>query len=151
MDISLNSNVTYDKFDRGEVLFKEGAKVDRGFIIVSGKVALVKKVDKRESIFYIATDKDIIGEDCILSSEQVHYYSAVALEEVEVIPLAAPEITAVIDSHNDWISNILSNISRKVYNSIEMISEHRIEDDELYNSHQLIDDDLVMIKSALAN
>jgi CRP-like cAMP-binding protein len=87
MDLSLNSDVKYEAFKKGDVLFKEGAKHENCFIITSGKVALVRKHDKRDSVFYITKDKDIIGEDSVLSSEKLYHYSAVALDDVEAIPI----------------------------------------------------------------
>lgn len=149
MDLSLNSNVNYETFKRGDVLFKEGAKHDKCFIVSSGKIALVKKYSKRDNVFYVTKEKDIIGEDSVLSKEKVYHYSAVVLDDVEVIPMIASEVKAVVENHAEWISNILNNISAKIFNSIEMISEHRISDDELYNGYQITEDDLVTIKNSL--
>lgn len=149
MDLSLNSNVSYETFKRGDVLFKEGVKHEKCFIVNSGKIALVKKYDKRDNVFYVTKEKDIIGEDSVLSNEKIYHYSAVALDDVEVVPLVASEVNAVVDNHAEWINNILDNIAGKIFNSIEMISEHRISDDELYNGHQVTEDDLVTIKNSL--
>jgi len=149
MNISLNSDVTYSNFKKGDLLFKEGRKIEQCFIVTKGSVALVKQVDKRETVFYVAKEKDIIGEDCVVSTNPLYFYSAVALEDIEVIPMNASEMNAIVDSHSDWIGNILDNISGKITKSIEMISEHRITDNSLYQGVEISDDDQVLIKSSL--
>lgn len=149
MNLSLNSDVKFESFKKGDLLFKEGKKIEDCFIISKGKVGLVKVFDKREQLFYVAKEKELFGEDCVVSEQKAYYYSAIALTDCELIRLSASEMNAVIDAHSDWIGNILNNISGKINNSIEMISEHRISDNELYAGLSISDDDLIMIKKSL--
>lgn len=149
MDLSLNSDVKFEKMAKGEVLFKEGKKITDCFIVSSGKVALVKVFDNRETVFYVAKEQELFGEDCVVSESKEYYYSAIAMEDCELIRLSASEMSAIVGSHADWIGNILNNISEKINNSIEMISEHRITDDELYAGLSFTDEDMVMIKKAI--
>lgn len=149
MNLSLNSDVKYETIKKGEVLFKEGKKIEDCFIIAKGKVALVKTFDKRETVFYVAKEQELFGEDCVVSDYKEYYYSAIAMTDCELIRLSASEMKAVIGAHSEWIGNILNNISGKINNSIEMISEHRITDNELYAGLSISDDDMIAIKKAL--
>lgn len=151
MNLSLNSDVKYENFSKGDLIFKEGKKIEDCFIVSKGKVALVKVFDSRESVFYVAKEKELFGEDCVVSEHKEYYYSAVAMDDCELIRLAASEMGAVIDSHANWIGNILSNISEKINNSIEMISEHRISDDQLFAGISFTDEDMIMIKKSLSS
>ena len=149
MDLSLNSDVKYEKFQKGDLLFKEGKKIEDCFIVGTGKVALVKVFDKRETVLYIANEQELVGEDCVVSESNQYSYSAVAMTDCELIRLSASEMKAVISAHSDWIGNILNNISGKINNSIEMISEHRISDSQLYSGMTIGDEEMVMIKKSL--
>lgn len=133
----------------GGVLFREGDAASAFYIVKNGKIACVKKSDGRMVVIFVAGDKELVGEDSILSGSKAHDYGALALEECEVIRIDRKEVDSVVSAHSDWIKKILENISGKIKNTAGLIAEHRIEDDRLYGGEALSDETIALIKTKL--
>lgn len=149
MGISLNSNVQTEKFSKDQVLFKEGELPDCFFIVVSGKIMTLKWFDGRLTPVYTAVQEDIVGEDCVFSDGGEYFYSAVAVEDSEVIRIQKADVFKYISSQSPWIQKILQNISHKIEHTSEVIAEHRILDDKLLADSEFSDEQEASFRSKL--
>src|SRR3989344_2879061 len=62
----LTSGISEIKLERGEILFNEGDKGDKAYIIDEGKIEIIKKSEGREVLIAITKRGDIIGEIALL-------------------------------------------------------------------------------------
>lgn len=149
MNISLNENVNYTTFEKGDILFREGESAEGFYIIAEGRVACAKNNEGRFVVVNVAGDKSIVGEDSVLCGSHDHQYGAVALEKTEAVKVETSDVLAVVNSKSEWIKNILENISDKIRNTNNLIAEHRIEDDRLCGGEPLSEEELALIKNKL--
>lgn len=149
MNISLDSNVKIEKFSKDQVLFKEGDLPEAFYLVVSGKVSCIKWHNERLTIVYTAVEQDIIGEDCIFADDNEYFYSAVAIEDCELIRIEKSEVFEFLNEQSDWIKNILSNISAKIQHTAEVIAEHRIEDEKLLAHSHITEEQEAKFRSLL--
>ena len=131
MSILLNGSEDIEKFEEGDILFKEGDLPEVFFLIVSGKVTCLKKSNDRLVPVFTASEQEIVGEDCVLADSNKYFYSAVAMEECSVIRIEKSEVFKFLSTQKEWISNILKNISGKIQHTTDLIAEHRIIEDKL--------------------
>lgn len=149
MSISLDENINIEKFSKDSILFKEGDLPDSFFIVMSGKVITVKWFDGRLTPVYTAVEQDIIGEDCVFSDGEEYFYSAIAVENTEVIRINKADVFKYIDSQSAWVRKILKNISDKIEHTCEVIAEHRILDDKLLADSEFTDEQEASYRSKL--
>ena len=149
MNISLNENVKIEKINKDEVLFKEGDLPDAFFIVSSGEIRCLKWFNDRLTPIYTAKEQDIVGEDCVFSDLSEYFYSAIATEDTEVIRIEKADAFKYISSQNDWIQNILQNISGKIQHTAEVIAEHRILDSKLLAEGEFSDEQEANYRSKL--
>lgn len=135
---------------KGEVLFREGEDIENFFIVSHGRIALLKKNNSRQVIVKVCEEKEMAGEDCAFGASEVYTYSALALDDSEVMAIDAKLALDSVNEQKSWVQSILENLSGKVENTSDLISEHKIEDDALYGKAGLHDEDLAFIKSSLS-
>ena len=131
MSLLLEGSEYLEKFSEGDVLFKEGDLPEVFYLIVSGKVTCIKKHNDRLVPVFTASEKEIVGEDCVLADSNKYFYSAVAMEDCEVIRIEKSDVFKFLSTQKEWIRNILKNISGKIQHTTDLIAEHRILDDKL--------------------
>ena len=149
MNISLNENIKTEKFNKDEVLFKEGELPDSFFIVISGSVMTLKWFDGRLTPIYTATEEDIVGEDCVFSDNGEYFYSAIAIEDSEVIRIQKADVFKYLNSQSAWVRKILQNISEKIEHTSEVIAEHRILDSGLLANSEFTAEQEAKYKSKL--
>jgi len=149
VNISLDSNINIEKFSKDEVLFKEGDLPEAFYLVLSGKVCCLKWHNERLSVVYTAVEQDIIGEDCVFADDNQYFYSAVVLEDCELIRIEKSEVFSYLNEQSQWIKNILNNISTKIQHTAEVIAEHRIEDDKLLANTSIDEEQEAKFRSLL--
>lgn len=140
MSLLLEGSENVEKYSEGDVLFKEGDLPDVFFLIVSGQVSCFKKHNDRLVPVFTASEKEIVGEDCVLSDTNKYFYSAVAMTDCDVIRIEKSDVFEFLSSQNDWMRNILKNISGKIQHTTDLIAEHRILDDKLLGDADFSED-----------
>lgn len=149
MNISLSGSENIESIAKDEVLFKEGELPDCFFIIISGKVTCLKWYNDRLVPIYTAGEQEIVGEDCVLADTSEYFYSAVVMEDCEVIRIEKSEVFKFLNTQSDWIKNILRNISEKLYHTSDLIAEHRILDKKLLSDVDFSDDQEALFRKKL--
>lgn len=117
------------KLKKGQILFVEGESSAYLYIVVTGKIRVVKETDSRLIPISIIGDKSFIGELSMFSDDP-RSATAVAEEPSEVLMIKKSEIRKVIKSCPVWVSEIMQTLSERLRHGIDIMREHKIEDDE---------------------
>ena len=149
MSISLDENVKVEKVLKNDVLFREGDQPDAFYIVCSGQIRGLKWFNERFTPIYTAKEEDIIGEDCVFSDIGEYFYSAIAVEDSEVIRIEKTDVLKYLSSPSSWIKNILANISGKIQHTAEVIAEHRILESKLLADGEFTDEQQALYRSKL--
>ena len=149
MSILLNGGENVEKFSKGDILFKEGALPEHFYLILSGNVTCFKKHNDRLVPVFTAGEKEIVGEDCVLADSNKYFYSAVVMEDSQLVKIEKSEVYEFLNLQKDWIKNILKNISDKINHTTEIIAEHRILDNRLVGEIEFSDDQEAKLKKDL--
>lgn len=133
MDLSIKPKLFNEMtLEKGTLIFSLGEKGQNVYLLNEGRVAcFLMSKDKRIIPVFSCKNEGIFGEDAILSAEGNYRYFAVALEDSHVTLIPRHDVSNVLNEANDWVRNILNNISSRVHHTIDMLSEHKIIDDRL--------------------
>ncbi len=102
----ISAGVSSRTFKKGEVVFSQGEKANKLYIVCTGKIKIFKNLmEGKEQILYILSEGDFIGAFNLLKEDQFDF-SAVALETTEIsmleksafdkVMISNPEITLKI-------------------------------------------------------
>jgi len=95
-------------------LFHEAQHADRVFLMLQGRVKLTRTTeDGREVVLAIRERGDLIGELAALDG-QLRSATAIALEPVEALTIAASEFLALIEAHPSTAVALVKMISRRL-------------------------------------
>lgn len=102
----ISAGVSSHVYKKGEVVFKQGERASKLYIVCSGKIKIFKNMlEGKEQILYILSEGDFIGAFNLLKADEFDF-SAVALENTEIstldkqafdrVMISNPEITLKI-------------------------------------------------------
>jgi len=116
------------KFKKGQVVFAQGEASSFLYLVVSGRVQILK--DEKGKLLPISSigPKDFIGELSMFSDE-ARSATAVAVEDSELMAIKKSDVRKVLRSCPDWVSNIMITISDRLRSTVDVLTEHRIIDD----------------------
>ena len=97
--------------EAGKLFFREGSKADNCYLILQGKVQILKKIRNGETI-PLANVKpgEFLGEMAMLSGER-RSASAIALTRVESILIDHIEFVALLKAQNPFASRLCLQLS----------------------------------------
>lgn len=128
-DIDTNSKneigaiVRKKSLKKDELLFLYEDKGSAVYIIESGKIKLSKETSEgAESVIFIATKGDLIGENLLFGDKQ-YSYNATALADTEVCVISLPELKMVMKS-SEKISNNAAAVLLERNNRLQKELEH---------------------------
>jgi CRP-like cAMP-binding protein len=107
------------------VVFKEGSKANKLFIVRTGEVLCLKFSNDRLIPIFLAKEGDIIGESAILE-DVVHTYSAICMGPVELIEVSSSSFKQVMSKAPDWIHDLMTTMIIRFQEIGNLISENRI-------------------------
>ncbi len=110
------------KYNKGEVLFKEGDAPKNIFLILKGSVIFEGKGHK--IIEY--SEGDCIGEDFVISL-QPYNIRAVAKEEVELVVISRKSLLNFYETDLELFSHLMMNISREISRKLEVTTDLLVE------------------------
>jgi CRP-like cAMP-binding protein len=97
--------------DAGTVIFREGTKATSCYVITQGKVRILKKTNKGESIpLGVVKPGEFLGEMAMLSGEK-RSASAVAMTRVKAIVIDHAEFVALLREQHPFASRLSLQIS----------------------------------------
>jgi CRP-like cAMP-binding protein len=125
----LCANMTEQKYQKGDVLFKEGAVPEGIFFIKKGKIKKFKvDHDKKEHIFYVANTGELIGYHAILSEER-YPDSAAAIEESVIAFIPKEDFLETLQHSKILSQRLLKNLSHEfavLTNSISVSAQRTV-------------------------
>jgi len=95
------SNFVVRKYKKGTFLVKEGEKIPKAFILLKGKIAVIKKTrdNKDYVVAHISADKNVIFNEISLIDEREATSTLKVLEDSEIVEIERDEFFKFIDKH----------------------------------------------------
>ena len=122
----MSLNFETNNFKKGETIFLQDDINDGLFIIQSGTVGIVKKIEKKISLVGVLKEKDFLGGASLFSKNQ-RSASAVCVTDVEVIKISFDQINSFIETKPEWIKDIFIDLVGKLNKSSDLMIENNIE------------------------
>jgi CRP-like cAMP-binding protein len=107
------------------VVFKEGSKANKLFIVKTGEVLCLKFSNDRLIPIFLAKEGDVLGESAILENV-VHTYSAICMGPVDLIEVSSFSFRQVMTKAPDWMHNLMTTMIVRFQDIGILISENRI-------------------------
>jgi CRP-like cAMP-binding protein len=125
----LTANMTTQLYNKGEIIFREGAFATGIFIIHNGK-AKKYKADKegKEQIIYVANTGEILGYHALLADER-YPDSAAVLEDSEIAFIPKEDFFEVLEISKVLSQRLLKTLSHEFFvlaNSIALFAQRSV-------------------------
>ena len=125
----LTANMTTQVYNKGEIIFREGAYATGIFFIRDGK-AKKYKADKegKEQIIYVANTGEIMGYHALLA-EELYPDSAAALEESQIAFIPKEDFLEVLEKSKVLPQRLLKTLSHEFFvlaNSIVLFAQRSV-------------------------
>ncbi|WP_069875002.1 Crp/Fnr family transcriptional regulator [Fusibacter sp. 3D3] len=92
----ISQGVSSDAYKKGDVIFAQGQKANKLYIICSGKMKIFKNsLDGKEQILYILSAGDFIGAFNLLKEDEFDF-NAVAIEDTQISTLEKAEFDKIV-------------------------------------------------------
>jgi CRP-like cAMP-binding protein len=127
----LCSNMSEQRYNKGEVIFREGAVASGIFFIKKGKVKKYQ-VDRtgKEQIIYIANTGELIGYHAILAEER-YPDSAATLEECVIAFIPKEDFLSILEKSTVLPRRLLKMLSHEfavLTNSISVVAQRSVKE-----------------------
>lgn len=125
----LTANMTTQVYNKGEIIFREGAYATGIFFIQEGK-AKKYKVDKdgKEQIIYVANTGEILGYHALLAEER-YPDSAAVLEDSKIAFIPKEDFSEVLEDSKVLPQLLLKTLSHEFFvlaNSIALFGQRSV-------------------------
>lgn len=103
----LRQNSTCLYFNKGDIIFSEGDKINGLLCLVKGKVKIyMEGISGREQIIRLAKPVGFIGYKALFANEN-HYVSAMAIEDCMVCKINKKSLFKILKSNNELCLNLI--------------------------------------------
>lgn len=107
-------------FDKGEYIINESENSKDIFLIIAGKVLVVKEVNTIKKVLATLGPGEIIGEMSFFES-MTRSASCIADSDVIVIVFTADTFSEIYKVHPRWLEQILTSLSKRIVNTLEIL------------------------------
>lgn len=111
-------------FSFRQVIFKEGTKANKLYIIKHGEVLCLKSAKDRLIPVFLAKEGDIIGESAMMQ-DLVYTYSAISMAHTELLEVTSFSFKQVFSKAPEWIHNLTTTMIARFQNTSNLIAENR--------------------------
>jgi CRP-like cAMP-binding protein len=109
------------KFEKGEIIFREGDIGDLMYILQRGNVELKKKVEKGEVVLKtISKSSEFFGEMALID-HRPRSASAIAVAETTVLAIDGASFEKMIVSNGNFALKIIKVLSERIRNSNQQV------------------------------
>ncbi len=112
-------------FGYRSLIFKEGAKATKLYIIKGGEVLCLKSSKDRLIPVFLAKEGDIIGESAMIQ-DSAHTYSAIALSQVELLEVSSFSFKQVFSKAPEWLLDLTTTMISRFQNTSNLLAENRM-------------------------
>lgn len=112
-------------FPQKTVIFKEGEEASKLYIVKSGEVLCLKSSKDRLIPVFLAKEGDIIGESAMIG-DIPYTYSAISIEETEVVEIPSENFTYVFNQGPEWLVDLTTTMISRFQNTSALIAENRM-------------------------
>jgi CRP-like cAMP-binding protein len=121
-----------------QVIFKEGVKADKLFLVKSGEVLCLKSSKDRLIPVFLAKEGDVIGESAMID-DLAYTYSAISLAKTELVEVPSKNFHEVLNQSPDWLKELTMTMISRFQSTSNLIAENRkvhpsIMSEELFTS-----------------
>ena len=131
MEVSNESRRLFEKFGRrfagGEFIFQEETEAREVFMILDGRVRLIKKVRAVERDLVVLKPGDIFGETALLPGSR-QPFSAVSLGESRTLAFPAQDFESLLREQPDVSLKFINQLVRRLQASEERIENMMLKD-----------------------
>ncbi len=131
------------RYDGGEIIFEEEKEAGEVFMIVEGRIRLIKRIRAVERDLVVLRKGDIFGETALLDRCR-HPFSAVSLGKCAVLAFEAKDFKSLLKEQSDVAIKFITQLVRRL-----QTSEERIENMMLKDSQSKIINTLVKLADSL--
>ncbi len=118
----ISASISSRTFKKGDVIFKEGEKANRLYIICRGQAKVFKNtLDGKEQILYLLSDGDFFGAFNLLKEDEFDS-SCVALESTHISMLAKSAFDAIILSNPEITLKIFEKAYERIQKAETLVS-----------------------------
>lgn len=117
------------RYDGGEIVFEEENEAGEIFMIVEGRVRLIKRVRAVERDLVVLRKGDIFGETALLDRCR-HPFSAVSLGRCEVLAFEAKDFKSLLKEQSDVAIKFITQLVRRLQTSEERIENMMLKDSQ---------------------
>lgn len=107
------------------LIFKEGAKANKLYIVKSGEVLCLKSSRDRLIPVFLAKEGDIIGESAMIQ-DLVYTYSAISLANCELLEVTSFSFKQVFGKSPEWLQELTTTMISRFQNTSNLIAENRM-------------------------
>ncbi len=137
----------FDKFGRqyagGEMIFVEDEPANEVFMVVEGRIRLIKRVRLVERDIVVLKAGDVFGEASLVKGNR-HPCSSVALGDCRVLAFESRDFEALLRDQSDVALKLISQLVRRL-----QASEERIENMMLRDSQSKIVNTLIKLAQSV--
>lgn len=108
-----------------QVIFKEGQKANKLFIVKAGEVLCLKASKDRLIPVFLAKEGDIIGESAMVQ-DLVYTYSAISMANTELLEVTSFSFKQVFSKAPDWLTDLTTTMITRFQNTSNLIAENRM-------------------------
>lgn len=131
------------------VIFKEGAKANKLYIVKSGEVLCLKFSKDRLIPVFLAKEGDIIGESAMIQ-DLVYTYSAISLANCELMEVTSFSFKQVLAKSPDWLQELTTTMISRFQNTSNLIAENRMVHPSIIGEDQFTSQIEIEFKKLLA-
>lgn len=125
------------KYEGGEIIFSEDETATELFMIVDGRVRLIKKVRLVERDLVVLKVGDIFGEAALLSGSS-HLCSAVALGKCQVLAFHSEDFEKLLEEQSNIALKLIGQLVRRLQSAEERIENMMFDDNQSKIANTLI-------------
>ena len=120
---ALMESMTASRLERGDVLFREGDRGDRLYVIGEGKIKLgLTSIDGRENLLAVLGPGEMFGE-LSLFDPGPRTATATAVAETQLIALSHEDLTSFLSRRPAVASTMLAALARRLRRTNEALSD----------------------------
>lgn len=108
-----------------QVVFKEGTKANKLYLVKSGEVLCLKSSKDRLIPVFLAKEGDIIGESAMMQ-DHPYTYSAITMAQVELVEIANFSFKQVFSKAPEWLVDLTSTMISRFQSTSNLIAENRM-------------------------